>query len=29
MPGQHTEEILKECGYSQEEITRLRAGRAV
>ena len=25
MPGQHSEEILKECGYSEEEIRRLRA----
>jgi crotonobetainyl-CoA:carnitine CoA-transferase CaiB-like acyl-CoA transferase len=29
MPGQHTEEILKECGYSEEKIRRLRAAGAV
>ena len=29
MPGQHTEEVLKECGYSEKEIRRLRAAGAV
>ena len=29
MAGQHTDEILKECGYSGEEIARLRAAGAV
>ena len=29
MPGQHTDEILNECGYGGEEIRRLRAGGAV
>jgi crotonobetainyl-CoA:carnitine CoA-transferase CaiB-like acyl-CoA transferase len=29
MPGQHTEEILTECGYSEEEIRRLRAAGAI
>lgn len=29
MPGQHTEELLKECGYSEGDIRRLRAAGAV
>lgn len=29
MPGEHTEEILKEGGYSEEEIRRLRAAGAI
>jgi len=29
MPGQHTEEILRECGYSEEEVRRLRAAGSV
>lgn len=29
MPGEHTDEILKECGYREEEISRLRAAGAV
>jgi crotonobetainyl-CoA:carnitine CoA-transferase CaiB-like acyl-CoA transferase len=29
MPGEHTDEILKECGYSEEEISRLRTVGAV
>jgi crotonobetainyl-CoA:carnitine CoA-transferase CaiB-like acyl-CoA transferase len=27
-PGEHTEEVLLEAGYSAEEIARLTAGRA-
>ena len=29
MPGEHTEEILRECGYTDAEIERLRAEGAV
>jgi len=29
MPGQHTDEILRECGYSEAEISRLRASGTV
>jgi len=29
MPGEHAEEILRECGYAEEEISRLRAAGAV
>ena len=29
MPGEHAEEILKECGYGDEDIRRLRAAGAV
>jgi len=29
MPGEHVEEILRECGYGDEEIRRLRAAGAV
>lgn len=29
MAGEHTDEILRECGYSEEEIERLRAASAI